>query len=131
MTDEQFIDALESGTLAPAEFSHQAHLRAAYIYLQRAGWLDATVRMRDTLRTFAGRIGKAGLYHETITVAFMALVAERAAGGSYADGAAFAAAHADLADKQLLHRWYSPTLLGSEQARARFVMPDCGQTVVQ
>ncbi|MBV8660474.1 MAG: hypothetical protein JO142_21860 [Burkholderiales bacterium] len=104
MTDDQFIDALENGTLAPAEFNHAAHLRAAYIYLQRAGWLDATVRMRDTLRTFAARISKAGLYHETITVTFMALVAERAALETYADGIAFASAHADLADKQLLHR---------------------------
>ena len=130
MTDDQFIHALEHGELAPAEFNHRAHLRAAYIYLQRANWLDATVRMRDTLRVFAARIGKAGLYHETITVAFMALVAERAAHGSYADGAAFAEAHGDLADKQLLNRWYTATRLGSEQARARFVMPDCTQAVL-
>ena len=42
-----------------------------------AFWIDAAER---AIRTFAASIGKDGLYHETITVAFMTFINERLAG---------------------------------------------------
>lgn len=38
--------------------------------------------MRDGLQALAGKLGKPDLYHETVTVAFMALVAERGLKGA-------------------------------------------------
>ena len=78
MTDQEFIDAFAAGRLDPAGFDHRAHLRAAFLLLRSKPFLEACIAMRDGLQALAGKIGKPDLYHETVTVAFMALVAARA-----------------------------------------------------
>jgi hypothetical protein len=40
--------------------------------------------MRDGLQALAGKLGKPDLYHETVTVAFMALLASGAARKTFA-----------------------------------------------
>ena len=67
-----------------------------------------------------------GLYHETITWAFLLIVAERLAREPAETWDAFAADNADLLSWQpsILDRYYSKELLGSALARATFVMPD-------
>jgi hypothetical protein len=122
MTDDDFLAALEAGQLQPEQFSHAAHLRAAYCYLQREPFLEACIAMRNSLKAFAARIGKPGLYHETVTIAFMSLVAERMAGGDAGGSAAFVAQHPELQDKALMRRYYAPAVLESELARRCFVL---------
>src|SRR6185436_2547172 len=75
MTDEALIDAFESGTLE--DFPHELHVRMAWCYLRRDPILVALPRFKAALRRFAAGKGKADRYHETITVAFMLLIAER------------------------------------------------------
>jgi hypothetical protein len=124
MTDDQFIEDFESGRLTAEEFDHAAHIRAAVCYLSRHPFLEACIAMRDGLQSFARRIGKPGLYHETITIAFMSLVSERMgrnAGLSWAD---FTARNLDLLDKNLLARYYRPETLASPLSRSRFLLSD-------
>ena len=78
MTDQEFTDAFAASRLDPVGFDHRAHLRAAFLLLRSMPFLEACIAMRDGLQALAGKIGKPDLYHETVTVAFMALVAERA-----------------------------------------------------
>lgn len=120
--DEEFLAALESGQLAPEQFSHAAHLRAAFCYLARQPFLEACIAMRNSLQGFAARIGKPGLYHETITIAFMSLVAERAARHACSDSAEFLALYPELQDKALLRGYYAPEVLDSELARRHFIL---------
>jgi hypothetical protein len=70
------------------------------------------------------KIGKPEAFHQTMTIAFLALIAERVQAGGYSDFAGFAAANPDLMTKSVLTRWYSPERLSSEAARATFVLPD-------
>ena len=72
----------------------------------------------------AGRAGNPGAYHETITLAFLAVINERRAAGDFSDYEAFAAANPDLLDKAVLTRWYGPQKLGGQTARRMFVLPD-------
>jgi len=123
MSDQEFIDAFTAGQLEPAGFDHRAHLRAAFLLLRKASFLEACIAMRDGLQALAGKLGKADLYHETVTVAFMALVAERMPAGS-AEWDGFIAQHPALCERGLLDAWYSKALLASGAARARFAMPD-------
>ena len=123
MTDDDFIEAFTLGNIAPADFDHRAHLRAALCLVRRRPFLEACLAMRDALQDLARRAARPGLYHETITVAFMSLVAQHAADGDVAWDA-FIAAHPELLDRGLLERWYERATLDSASARARFVMPD-------
>ena len=124
MTDDDFADAFETGNLLPAEFDHVAHLRTAFCLVRRRPFLEACIAMRDGLRDIARRAGRPGLYHETITVAFMSIVAQRVADGPDIAWNDFVATHPDLMERTLLSRWYTRETLESDAARARFVMPD-------
>ena len=123
MTDPEFIDSFTGGQLAPAAFDHRAHLRAAFLLLRRRPFLEACMAMRDGLQALAGKLGKPDLYHETVTVAFMALVAERALPRA-GDWDAFMQAHPELCERGLLESYYSTALLASGAARTTFTLPD-------
>jgi hypothetical protein len=123
MTDSQFLAALEGCTLPGTEFRHAAHVRAAYLYLREGSFADAIARMSATLRRYAGAHDKPGLYHETITVAFLSLINERLQRDGDGGGwPGFAAAHRDLLDGRILARYYRPETLKSQIAREVFVL---------
>jgi hypothetical protein len=131
MSDNEFMAFFEDGSLPPEQFDHRAHLRAAFCYLSRHPFLEACVAMRDGLRRFAVRVGKAGLYHETITIAFMSLVAERMQRNTEVDWDTFIARHADLCEPNLLSRYYRAETLASPFSRASFLMGDAWQQEAQ
>ena len=120
---EEELAALETGTLDPAEFPHRAHVRFAFEMLARHSFGEAITRFSHGVRHLAANVGKPQIYHETITVGFLAVIGERRAlmnGGSWAD---FAAENPDLLDKDALLRWYSAEQLQSELARKVFCLP--------
>ena len=149
LSDDEFLAAFESATLR--DFHHIDHVRAAWLYLWRLPFPAASRRMAESVRRFADKHGALQKYHETITRAWMILVWDaleenRQAGnegtlsteagpdaGLCAEPAshathgfdAFARAHSELLDVRALDRFYSPQLLDSPSARARFVPPDC------
>jgi len=129
MTDEELVSCFEDGTVPPGGFHHAEHVRVAWWYARRHPWLVALDRFRVALRRFAEAQGKPGLYHETITTAFVVLVVERLDGdGADLDWESFAACNADLLvwKPSILDRYYRPETLASDRARRLFVLPDQG-----
>lgn len=127
MTDEELVSCFEDGTVPPGGFHHAEHVRVAWWYARRHPWLVALDRFRVALRRFAEAQGKPGLYHETITTAFVVLVVERLDGdGADLDWESFAARNADLLvwKPSILDRYYRPETLASDRARRLFVLPD-------
>ena len=124
MTDDDFLAALESCCIDPAAFNHEGHLRAGFLYLQRHDFADALGGMRRAIRTFAASIGKDGLYHETITMAFMTLINERLAAEPAIAWQEFASRHRDLFDGTALSQHYSRERLKHPLARTAFLLPD-------
>lgn len=125
MNDDDFLSALEACTLVPAAFNHAAHIRAGFLYLQRQDFPEALGAMRRAIRAFAASIGKDGLYHETITTAFMTLINARLAvepAGVAWEG--FTARHRDLFDGTALAQHYSRERLQHPLARQIFLLPD-------
>jgi hypothetical protein len=126
LTDDEFVRDFESCTLPNSAFHHRDHVRLAWIYLRRHPALEALVRFTAGLRRFAAFNGHPGLYHETITWAYLFLIHERMADAP-ADETfeAFAARHPDLLawKPSILDRYYAPEILQSERARRVFVMP--------
>jgi hypothetical protein len=124
MIDAEFLAALERCTLPETEFTHAAHVRAAYLYLCDGSFGQAIDRMGATIRRYATALGKPDRYHDTITIAFLALIRERICergdGGGWLG---FAAANPDLLDRGRLLRHYPSAQLQTPLARRVFVLP--------
>ena len=117
----------EAGDEPPGGFHHREHVRVAWYYLKQAPLPEALVRFSSALRRFALARGKPGLYHETITTAFLLMINERLDGEARSlDWQGFAERNADLLTwkPSALDRYYRAETLASERARRIFVMPD-------
>jgi hypothetical protein len=113
-----------NGQLSAAEFPHREHVRMAFELLGRHEFAEATLHYSNALRVITSNAGHPEAFNLTITVAFLALIAERMAAGSAQDFEGFARAHPDLFDKGLLARWYRPEQLASALAHRTFLLPD-------
>jgi hypothetical protein len=117
------LRALETGALDPAKFPHAEHVRLAYEMLSRYSFGEAVVRFSRGLQLLAAKAGRPQVYHETITVAFLALINERRARGGAQSWGEFKADNSDLFDKRCLEKWYSAEQLASDLARRTFCLP--------
>ena len=126
MTDDELYQAFVSTALPADQFHHEQHVRVAWLFLCRHGMPAALGEFSEAIKRFAAAKGAHGLYHETITWAFLLIIAERQARQPAASWPDFATAHADLLiwKPSILDRYYSKELLASDLARRSFVMPD-------
>lgn len=126
LTDEELLARFEDGSLPNGAFHHEQHVRVAWMFVRHYGMPDALGRFSPALKRFAEAKGAVGLYHETITWAYLFLVAERIARGPSDTWDRFAAVNQDLLTwkPSLLDRYYAPETLQSDLARRIFVMPD-------
>ena len=121
----ELIDAFESGTIAPSQFDHAAHMATALSYLAVHSYVDAKARMRAALLQFTARHG-IDVYHETITTFWMRLL-HHLASGPYRDVPLWS--RINLIVKRWEHAGavethYSPELIRSKGARQNWVLPD-------
>ncbi|MEI6457917.1 MAG: hypothetical protein WCP04_03195 [Pseudomonadota bacterium] len=124
LSDASFLAALEAGTLPPEAFGHRGHLRAGFLYLGRLDFPEACVAMKRAIVGFAARLGKGTLYHETLTVAYLALIAERRA-DEPADILfdTFMAQYPELQDVAYFRRYYPAGVLEAAETRRTFILP--------
>ena len=102
-----------------AFFPHGEHVRMGFEMLRRTYFAETCLHYSAALRGMTARIGKPEAFHQTMTIAFLAVIAERLEAGGQTDFAAFAAANPDLMTKSVLARWYSPERLWRVRLRAR------------
>ena len=109
------------GQFSPAVFTHEDHLGVAFELLRQCDFPEAINVYTRAIRGFATRSGAPQKFNTTVTIAFLAIVAER----SRADQtfAQFMACNPDLRSKDMLSHWYSKETLNSDLARNIFVMP--------
>ena len=122
---QELVDAFETGTIAPSQFDHAAHMAAALSYLAALPFADAGARMRTALLQFTARHG-INVYHETITTFWMRLL-HHLASGPYRDVPLWS--RINLIVKRWEHAGaveahYSRELLSSKAARQGWVSPD-------
>src|SRR5262249_44929377 len=106
-------------------WTHQAHLTVALWYLHRHPRAEATRLIRQGIRRYNERHGNTRGYHETITLAWVAVISEFLAGR--ADQSVSAHASALLRkcrEKDYLLRFYTRPVLMSERARRSWIPPD-------
>ncbi|MDQ3070008.1 MAG: hypothetical protein M3R55_09805 [Acidobacteriota bacterium] len=124
MTDEQIdglVEAFLAGRVDPAAFDHASHVAVAWAILGRSARDAAALQVADGLRRITLRAGKPERYHETITQAFVRIIAARRRPGE--PWGAFAARNPDLFQSGLLERYYDRDVLTSDEARLGWLEP--------
>ena len=113
----------EAGRVDPRDFPHCAHVEVGYELLERHAFPEALLHLARGLRRLAAGAGRPEVYNETVTAAFLALIAERRLSASYVGWEDFATRNPDLLQKDLLDDFYEPEVLQSAIARQTFVLP--------
>ena len=126
LEDAAFVRSFEACTLPPERFHHADHVRLGWLMLREEPLPRALARFCEGLKRYAASLGKAGLYHETITVAFLLLIHERQQRQLAVSFSEFAAQNPDLLRwrPSVLDRYYREETLASDLARRAFLLPD-------
>jgi len=126
-TDEQLSRAFWGIELPSSDWTHDAHLRMAWLTLEDRSLDEAHLLLRVgiiKLNAFHGLVEtKERGYHETITRVWLALVAAAKTAARGDDSREFLSLHPALGREAPL-RHYSKSRLFSLAARAHYVTPD-------
>jgi hypothetical protein len=118
------LDQFMRGEVAITSFPHREHVRMGFEMLRRYDFVEAAFHYSRTLQAMAAQVGKLEAFHQTVTIAFLSLIAERIASGEHADFDSFARSNADLLEKSALARWYPSERLTTALARRTFLLPE-------
>ena len=69
LTDNMFEEQFENCSLNPTIFTHEAHLRLAWIHIKKYGVDKAIDNIRCQLQNYVGFVGAKDKYNETLTIA--------------------------------------------------------------
>jgi len=123
LADDEFLDAFHSCRLSTSEFRHADHLRLAWLHLHRENFETALHHVRSGIRAFTAHHGMMHLYHETLTIAWVGLVATHDESSFHE----FLLRNEPKLTTRLLHRFWTPDLLAGQEARLRWLPPDLRQ----
>lgn len=122
--DEAWLEQVQAGH-PPGGFAHRDHLRLALLLLANCHSVEAaSVSAGDAIRAIAAAAGKPQKYNETVTGAWIRIVAHCRGINPTDDVDELVAAFPWLLDKRLLLSHYTSHTLASPAARERFVATD-------
>lgn len=135
MTDEEFMKGFEACTIPHDQWTHRAHIRMAYVMLRRDPFDTALPKVRAGIHKLnASQNTPEAIdrgYHETITQAWLRLVASALANyGTMDSFEPFAEQHPHLLCRTLLRSFYSRGRIMSWEAKKGWVEPDLAKLPV-
>lgn len=120
LSDDEFLKLFLACNLPPEKFRHADHLRLAWLHTRRQAPGNAVSYVRNDIRRYAVHNGVEHLFHETITIGWVLLVATHREESFQA----FLNDNRARLNLNLLHHFWTPSLLASNEARTRWVPPD-------
>ena len=126
LSDVRFGEAFRTCTLDPVLFTHEAHLRLAWIYIRQYGLEEGMDKIRRHLQHFVAMVDEEDKYHETLTVAAIHIVHHFMQRYPVPYFEAFMQVAPVLQQdfRGLVARHYHAQILASETARKQFIKPD-------
>lgn len=126
--DEALLDAFHRAAVPREAWTHETHVRVAYLLLRGRPLDEGLAAIRSGIRALNAALGveegpESG-YHETVTAAWARIIHDRAGDSASPDSQSFCAAHPELLDKRLLLRYYTRERIMSAEAKRGFVAPD-------
>jgi hypothetical protein len=120
LSDDAFLSAFHHCELPLSMFRHGDHLRFAWLTLHGHEFDEALQIVREGILRFATHYKVAHIFHETITAAWVHLLASH----REPTFSAFLAKHQGRLNMELLHRFWTPEVLDSPDAREHWLPPD-------
>jgi hypothetical protein len=127
--DRKFLIRFEASAIPLEEWTHEAHLRMAFILLEELPFEDAVERMRHGIQRLNRAQGVENSatsgFHETLTVAWARLVAARVRScDAGLDSLGFLAVYRKVLGQRAIFDYYTRERVFTEEARFSFVEPD-------
>ncbi len=126
LTDDQFLHQLQTATLDAALFTHEAHLRLAWLELQHYEKDTAIAQTCALIKHYVQVLGASDKFNQTLTVAAVEAVShfmEKTDANSFKD---FIEASPALISnfRGLLQTHYSFDIFSSNTAKSNYIAPD-------
>ena len=121
-----FEQAFASCTLDPSLFTHEAHLRLAWIHITKYGLSQARQNIESQIQQFVMKAGAQDKYHHTLTVAAVYAVSHfinKSTATTFID---FLNENPGLMNnfKSLINSHYTYDIFRSEAAKEAYMAPD-------
>lgn len=126
LTDQELESQFESCQLDPTLFSHEAHLRLAWIHIHQYGMDQAIKNITTQLMCFVDHLGATDKYNETVTIAAVRAVYHFYLKSSTDRFPAFIAENPRLKTsfRELLGSHYATDIFSSVKARKSYLEPE-------
>jgi hypothetical protein len=126
LTDQEFEQKFEDLLFEPELFTHEAHLRLAWIHIRNYGIDQAIEHIRIQLLRFVDKLGARSKYNETVTVAGIRAVYHFMLQSKTENFRDFMNENSDLKKnfKELLSSHYQTDIFKSVLARLKYISPE-------
>lgn len=126
LSDQAYVQKFAEGRFPARLFSHEAHLRLAWIHLKAHGLETAIAHMREQIRAFAVRCKVPEKYNDTVTVAAVRAIHHFDQRSEAEDFPTFLAEFPHLGThfRELLAQHYSMDIFRSPAAKSNYLEPD-------
>lgn len=126
LIDLEFERNFANLQLDPAIFSHEAHLRLAWIHINKYGIDDAITNICSQLKSFVQFLGVPEKYNETVTIAAIRAVYHFKLKSTTVNFQDFMLENPRLKNnfKELLSQHYKTDIFNSTTAKRKFVKPE-------
>ena len=126
LTDEEFESQFSNCTLYSSIFNHEAHIRLAWIHINRYGIEQALINLDNQLYSYVCSLGAEDKYNKTVTIAAVKAVyhfMQKSNSNNFKD---FILEHPRLKTnfKELLDKHYSIDIFNSDIAKSSFLEPN-------
>lgn len=125
-SDEAFEHQFETYQLKPGLFSHEAHLRLAYIHIQKYGLAQAEKNMCEQIKGYAESLGGGDKFNMTVTISAVKAVhhfMEKSTSENFKEMMAeFPRLLTNF--RELLGKHYGFNVFADKQAKRAFIEPD-------
>jgi hypothetical protein len=126
LSDAEFESQFKTCTLDPALFTHEAHLRLAWIHIKQYGIEQAIEKVNAQLLSFVAHVGATDKFNKTVTIAALHAVhhfINRSASDNFQDFIQeFPRLKTDF--RALMSAHYAFDIFKSDKAKTEYLQPD-------
>jgi hypothetical protein len=126
LTDELFEKQFANATLPKQLFDHEAHLRLAWVHIQKYDLDKAIFNITIQLQRYVAKLGAEDKYNHTLTIAAIKAVNHFVSKSSIDNFHDFMATYPRLKHnfKEILEQHYGFDVFNSAKAKSQYLEPD-------
>ncbi len=126
LSDLEFELQFRNGSLDPVLFTHEAHLRLAWIHIRKYGLDKAIDNVTTQIKSYVAKLGASDKYNDTVTVAAVYAVQHFISKKESDQFEDFIKNHPVLINdfRSLLMSHYKTDIFKSAEAKKKFLKPE-------